>query len=245
MLKYKILGYIAIISILGVSQAYAECEAPPLPEEGAGYSVCKDWPAYDGQTITALSKIEPDPKLSEMEDGSGMYDLELSVVSTINGKPLANYSKASVFSSDAFRFDSLRIDTARYKLTSDLRAFGVRASFTGSSRPNPFYETWLSLYVREGNVIRPVLEKLVIESGSGEWDTNCAGEFSHTKRSLDMAKTRSHDFADVIVKSVTTDSKSWVENGDCKSKDTVGKTVLTTLRYNGQQYVVPEKMRGL
>lgn len=244
-LKYSWLGCVAMSGALGATQAYAECVTPPLPEGVPGYSVCKDWPAYDGQTITALSQIEPDPTQSNEPDGMGMYDLKLAVVSNVDGKPLARYAKASVFSSDAVRFDGLSIDTARYKLTSDLRAFGVRAGFTGSSRANPFGESQLSLYVREGNTLRPVLEQLVIESASGEWDTNCAGEFSNIKRTLDIAKTSSHGFADLIVKSVTTGSQDSVKNGECESKDTVGKTVLTTLRYDGQRYVVPKELKGL
>ncbi|MNP56817.1 hypothetical protein D3C76_1515740 [compost metagenome] len=103
----------------------------------------------------------------------------------------------------------------------------------------------LSLYVREGNVLRPVLEQLVIESGNGEWDTNCAGEFSHTKRTLDLAKTSSHGFADLIVRSVTTDTQSSVGKDDCQSKDVVGNTVSTTLRYDGRQYVVPKELQGV
>ncbi len=54
-----------------------------------------------------------------------------------------------------------------------------------------------------------------------------------------------YGFADLIVKSVTTDSLNTVKNGECEYKDTVGKTVLTTLRYDGRQYVVPEDLKGL
>ena len=143
------------------------------------------------------------------------------------------------------RFDGLSIDTARYKLTSDLRAFGVRAGFTGSSRANPFEQSVLSLYVREGNALRPVLEQLVIESSNGEWDTHCVGEFSRTQRTLDLAKTSSHGFADLIVRSVTTGTQNTLGKTDCESTDSVGKTVLTTLRYDGRQYVVPKDMRGV
>lgn len=244
-LKYRWLGCVAMSGALGVTQAWAECEPPPLPEGVPGFAVCKDWPAYDGQTITALSQIEPDPTLSDAPDGMGLYDLKLAVVSNIDGKPLARYAQASVYSSDAVRFDGLSIDTARYTLTSDLRAFGVRAGFIGASRANPFEQAVLSLYVREGNKLRPVLEQLAVETRNGEWDTHCAGEFSHTKRTLDLAKTRSHGFADLIVRSVTTGTQNTAQNDDCTSRDTVGKTVLTTLRYDGRQYVVPKEMQGI
>ena len=88
-LKYRWLGCVAMSGALGATQAYGRCEQPSLPEGVPGYSVCKEWPAYDGQTITALSQIEPDPTLSDAPDGTGMYDLKLAVVSNIDGKPLA------------------------------------------------------------------------------------------------------------------------------------------------------------
>lgn len=113
-LKYRWLGCVAMSGALGATQAYGACaRSRRCPRSVPGYSVCKDWPAYDGQSITALSQIEPDPTLSDAPDGTGMYDLKLAVVSNIDGKPLARYAQASVYSSDAVRFDGLSIDTAR------------------------------------------------------------------------------------------------------------------------------------
>jgi hypothetical protein len=244
-LKHWWLGSVVMNGVLGATSVYAECEPLPLPEKVLGYSVCKEWPAYEGQTITALSKIESAPTLDDPRDGSGTYGLNLAVIADADGRPLASYTEASVFYSDIdmVKFNGLDIDTARYNLAPGLSAFSVRADFTSSS--GSFHEVLVSLYVREGNSLRPVLEQLSIESGSGARDTVCAaGKFSHTKRTLDVAKTRSHGFFDLIVKSVINNSVATENEGKCEYKDAGSKTLVKTLHYNGRQYVVPEEMQS-
>ncbi|MGE7956686.1 hypothetical protein ACQKQA_08800 [Pseudomonas sp. NPDC089530] len=243
-LKSGLFGCVAISGLMAVAPGvFAQCMEAVLAPGKAGYSVCKDWPAYPGQTITAISQLEGDPAVENAYD-EGMYDLALAVVPSDGGVPLASYFRASLFSSDAIRFNGLSIDTARYTLTPQVRAFGVRAEFRGSSRANPFGETWLSLYVKEGKTLRPVLESLIVESHGGEWDTNCAGEFWETRRTLEMASTRSHGYADLIVRSVASGSKSTRKGEECEGIPSTGKTVLTTLRYDGNQYVVIDGMKG-
>jgi len=244
-LKRSVMGYGVVVGLLTMaSHALAECVVPALQEGVVGFAVCKDWPAYPGMTITALSQIEANPSAEE-PDGQGLYDLKLAVVSSEGLGTLASYSRASVFVSDAVRFEGLSIDTARYKLTPQLRAFGVRSTFHGSSGPNPFGEVWLSLYVKEGDVLRPVMEKLVVGTNGGEWDTNCAGEFWETRRTLEMASTSSHGYVDLIVRSVASGSKSTRKGEECENIPSTGKTALTTLRYDGNQYVVPNELKGI
>ncbi|MGA5586317.1 hypothetical protein ACPCHW_08590 [Pseudomonas siliginis] len=232
----------ALCGWLMAGQAWADCTPPAVSGE-ADFSLCKDWPAYPSLTITALSTFVPDPVYGH--DGSvGSYDLDLAVITAGSPKPLATYHQPSVFLSDAIALENLELDTARYKLTPDLRAFGVRAHFKGSSRVNPLDETLLSLYVKEGDKLRPVLDRLVVYSFSGEWDGNCAGERSETVRTLEMGKTSSHGYADIIVRSVTMGLVGEGPPDTCESKTTHEKPVLTTLRYDGQQYFVPENLRG-
>nr|WP_323164008.1 hypothetical protein [Pseudomonas atacamensis] len=134
----------ALCGWLMAGQAWADCTPPALSGE-ADFSLCKDWPAYPQLTITALSTFVPDPVYGH--DGSvGSYDLDLAVTAG-SPKSLATYHQPSAFLSDAIALESLELDTARYKLTPDLRAFGVRAHFKGSSRVNPLDEILLSLYV--------------------------------------------------------------------------------------------------
>nr|WP_065257667.1 hypothetical protein [Pseudomonas bananamidigenes] len=221
----------------------ADCVPAPVTNE-RDFSVCKDWPAYPGLTLNAVSKFEPDPVYGKSGD-VGSYDLALSVVSGGGSEPLASYYKPSAFLSDAFALESVEFDTARYKLTPEIRAFGVRVAFKGSSRVNPMDETSLSLYVREGDTLRPVLDRLVVYGYNGEWDGNCAGERASTQRTIEIGKTSSHGYADLIVKSVTTGTVGKGDPGTCNEKTTTGKPVLTTLHYDGKSYVLPKGFKAI
>ncbi|RON53283.1 hypothetical protein BK666_00545 [Pseudomonas frederiksbergensis] len=242
-LKSGWMGCAALCSLAMTTQAFAECEKPPFYGD-FGYSVCKDWPAYPGLTITALSQFESGYSASD-SGPEGKYDLDLAVVSAGVSQPLATYRKSAAFESDAIEYKDLQLDTARYKLTPELRAFGVLVTFSGSSRVNPVSEKMLSLFVKEGDKLRPVLDKLLIDEYGGEWDGSCAGELYHHTRTVDIGKTSSHGYADLIVKTVTTRDVGKGEGDACESKSTTAKPVLTTLRYDGKSYVLPQGFKGL
>jgi len=241
--KSGCIGWVALSGWLMAGQVLAEC-TPPAVTGQWDFSVCKDWPVDPPLTINAIAKFEPDPVYAQ-GDRIGAYDLDLSVSSADNSKPLATYHRPSAFQTDAFALESLELDTARYKLTADIRAFGVRAIFKGSSRVNPLDETQLSLYVKEGGKLRPVLDRMLVYRFSGEWDGNCAGERATTVSTIEIGKTSSHGFADLIVKSVTTGVSGEGEPGNCEMKTTNNKPVLTTLHYNGKSYVLPNGFQGL
>lgn len=241
-LKSRWMSCAALFGVMMTMQAMAECEKPFLAGD-FGYSVCKAWPAYPGLTITAISQFESGLSASDYGP-QGKYDLNLAILSAGDSKALATYHKASAFESDAIVFENLQLDTARYKLASDIRAFGVLATFNGASRINPANEKLLSLYVKEGERLRPVLEQFIAYQYSGEWDGNCAGERSEVFRTIEIGKTSSHGYADLIVKSVSTATIGDGEGEACQSRSTTAKPVLSTLRYDGKQYVVPEALKG-
>lgn len=242
-LKSGWVGFAALCGLVMTGQAFAACEKPPFYGD-FGYSVCKDWPAYPGLAITAISQFESGFSASG-SGPEGKYDLDLAVVSAADSKPLATYHKSSAFESDAIEYKDLQLDTARYTLTPELRAFGVLVTFSGSSRVNPVSEKMLSLFVKEGDKLRPVLHKLLIDEYGGEWDGTCAGELYHHTRTVEIGKTRSHGYADLIVKTVTTRDVGKGEGEACESKSTTAQPVLTTLRYDGKSYVLPQGFKGL
>jgi hypothetical protein len=131
-----------------------------------------------------------------------------------------------------------------YKLAPQLQAFGVRVRFKGSSRVNPLDETWLSLYVKDGNALRPVMDRLVVYQYGGEWDGDCAGERYETTRTVALAKTSTHGYADLIIKTISSSTTGKGEDAACVSNTVAQKPVLTTLRYDGKNYVVPEDFKG-
>lgn len=64
-------------------------------------------------------------------------------------------------------------------------------------------------------------------------------------RTLEVAKTSSHGYADLIVKTRETGTTSEGEGDACEDKTTVYKSVLTTLRYDGKSYILPPGFKGL
>ncbi|WP_426205584.1 hypothetical protein [Pseudomonas sp. TWP3-1] len=239
--KSAVVGCVLLCAWLMAGEVFADCTPAPLASE-RDFSVCKDWPAYPGMTLNAVSKFEPDPVYGKTGD-VGSYDLSLSVLSE-DSKPLATYHQPTAFVSDAIALDSVEFDTARYKLTPELRAFGVRVRFKGSSRVNPLDEVWLSLYVKEGDKLRPVLDRLVTYNYSGEWDGGCAGERAYMERTLEIGKTSSHGYADLIIKSVVTGLVGEGPPDTCELRSTPEKPVFTTLRYDGKSYVLPQGFKG-
>ena len=236
-----LLGGLAVLA--GATSVAAQCLPPPRNAEVPGFSLCKDWPAFAEQGISLLSERGPDPSDTGNDDGT--YNLQLAVLERNSGQVLARYAQPAAFVSDAVRLESVKLDTGRFQLTPQVRAFGVRAGFEGSSRVNPFSQVWLSLYVREGSTLRPVLEKFLAHSYNGEWDGLCAGEWTKTTRTLEIAKTRSHGYADLIVRSVSVSTRSEKVGEECRSRSVTAKPVLVTLHYDGQRYVLPNGYSGI
>jgi hypothetical protein len=141
------LGLLAI-----TTQAHAACTTKSF--DGKSMSRCNVWPAFPSQAISVKSTYLADSG----GDDAGAFDLELALLNASNAKPIATYHKPGAYNSDAVRLEDVRIDTARYRLTPDVRAFGLRAKFAHSSHAIPYEKTDLALYVREGDELRPVLK---------------------------------------------------------------------------------------
>lgn len=232
----------ALYAGLMAGQALAAC-TPSAVSGDLDFAVCKDWPAYPGQSISAKATFERAAG-SDVET-SGFYDFDLSVVQDGQAEPIATLHQDSAFESNGVALYELTLDTARYSVAPEVRAFGVRTRFTNSSRLNPLDETQLTLYIREGVTLRPVLQQLLVYQYGGEWDGDCEGERSEITRTVEIAKTSSHGYADLIVRTRETGTSSVGKGDACKDKITEYKPVSTTLRYNGRSYVLPQGFKGL
>ena len=237
------IGCAVLCGWLLAGQAFADC-TPPAVSGDLDFSVCKDWPAYPGQTLSATARFA---RASNYVEGNshGFYDVDLSVLQDGGSVPVATYHQPAAFETDGVALVELALDTARYKVAADLRAFGVRARVTNASRLNPLEEVQLSLYVREGATLRPVLSQLLVSQYSGEWNDICEGERSEITRTVEVAKTSSHGYADLIVKTQQTGTSSVGDAEACEDKITHYPPVLTTLRYDGKSYVLPQGFKGL
>lgn len=213
--------------------------------------VCKVWPAQDKLLLVAVPRM--DSKASLEQDRVG--DLDVLIVDRNSLKVQQRLTLPGAMSDDAIQIQKLEFDTACYVIAPDVQAFGLRTTLNGASRANPFNEVSLTLLARTGSAgdgkpgpLRVVLDKLSVERASGEWDTNCAGDFTQRKSVLAMSSERHEGFYDIRVSQSSEHSKAVLtgkSQSDCK--ETTEKAVKTqeTLRYDGKQYIVPAKAKSL
>jgi len=202
------------------------------------HATCKPWPANPELTLAVL----PLPA-KDATDDAGTDDLEVLVADSNSGTVIAHVYQPSAITYDAVRLSAIALDTARYQLMPENRAFGVRISYSGSSRVNPYGATSLSLYVIDGQRLRPVLDRLTIETSNGEWDDRCAGEFSSTSRTIDIGPAGRDGYAALKILEKTTNSVSVLKNGQCLNKDTALRPISVLLQHGNGGYIVPKKMQ--
>lgn len=171
----------------------------------------KQMPNIKDQSIVVLTE-----KMSE-EDESITFRSWIVVFNTKTCKIKAK--KSMEIQSDAIMFDGFTIDTAPYVIAKGKRAFGIRMSYHGMSRPNPYNSEVISLFLEEKGQLVEVLKEYEIEIHQGEWDTNCEGEFNSEKKVLIIGTTQTGGFFDIIVNSKIGKETNYLdENEDCQSK---------------------------
>lgn len=181
----------------------------------------------------------------QYSDYDRIGDLELLVLDSTNLDVKQRLRLPERMNDDAIQITGLALDTARWKVTPDQTAFGLRVARTGSSRINPFSEDALSLFVIENNQLRAVLNGIVLENSTGEWDGNCVGTFHDIKRTLALAPDSHNGYFDIRVNEKNVESTAYTDaNEQCASKDKPGKASWV-LRYDGKQYAIPKELSPL
>ncbi|AOI88710.1 multidrug ABC transporter ATPase [Burkholderia pseudomultivorans] len=197
-------------------------------------SACKVMPNAPGTTIAAAA-FDALPKRGNPDDGD-----KLQVVALVEGGKVVAAERTVVQEDAATQIgeNSYRIDTAPYRLSPDVRAFGVvfTSSAPGASCPDAAAEEELTLWVREGNRIRPVFGTnlhgwVAVEGeacGPGVGDASSENAYM----TIAVEKTSSHGFADLSITARI--EKSRRKNGDYS---TDGKrTARTVVHYDGKSY---------
>lgn len=201
------------------------------------YATCKVWPANTGLTLAAL----PIPH-KENNGDMGAYDLAVLVADSSSGNILAILNQPSVISYDAIRLSSITIDTARYQLTTNNRAFGVRVAYSGSSNIFPFSTTAMTLFLMDDKTLRSVLSNFIVEESSGDWDGTCAGTFKRTSRTLNIGVTGSEGYAKLRISESSTTKTNKLSGAECVTREQPIVRSTTTLDYGNKFYKVPKKM---
>ena len=208
-----------------------------LPADGDPHAmVCRTWPSRPDLTLVAV------PLMKGQSDDGNTGDIELLVVGSGDLAVRQRLRLAGLMNDDALYVSNVALDTALYRLAPARTAFGLRLSLHGSSRPNPFGETTLWLFLIDGGRIRPVLDNIVVASHRGEWDTNCAGEFEAVERTLSMEPSPGSAVSDIVVSEKTTTTVSTAGKDDACDDTAMTATATHRLRYDGSAYRVPKAL---
>ncbi|MDB5828190.1 MAG: hypothetical protein JWQ73_2410 [Variovorax sp.] len=204
-------------------------------------AVCQPWRGVPGRFIVVLPLLRPGS-----EADMANFDLDVMVVqqadngNTERAKVVSRSFEESALAEDAVRIADIKVDTARYTLAPDVRAFGLRIVRQGSSRANPYSNETLTLYVPRGAKLAKVLDKLETTLERGEWDTNCDGNFETVHGSLSIARTTSNGYADLVLHQTRSGTRSTAQGDDCTTQERPAKFGSRTLRFDGTAYRASE-----
>ncbi len=205
-------------------------------------AVCQPWRALPGHAIVLL----PLPR-SGSEEEYTEFDLDVLVVQQAdNGNTERTAIVSRVFEEkalihDAVRLEEIKVDTARYQLASDARAFGVRAHYRGSARAYPYASETLTLYVPRGPRLVKVLDGLETSRQRGEWDMQCAGTSQTMRGTLTIGPAATQGYADIVLRRMTSRSSSRQFGEECVKQEEPARFSNVTLRFNGTSYPAPGK----
>lgn len=200
-------------------------------------AVCEPWRGVPGRFVVVLPLPRP-----STEPGTTQFDLDVLVVqqadngNTERAKIVSRLFEEDVLTEDAVRIGEIRVDSARYTLAPDARAFGLRILRQGSSRANPYSNESLSLYVPQGPKLEKVLDGLELTLEQGEWDTNCTGSFETVRGSLSVVRAGAGGYADLVLRQARSESRSSPLGDECVSQEQRQTFKSRLLRYDGTRY---------
>ncbi|MBP0581990.1 hypothetical protein J8I29_21860 [Labrys sp. LIt4] len=197
-----------------------------------GDVVCKAWPYRPELMLAAVPLIEAEPPI----EGENKGDVEIIIADVATGKPVARRLEKGMAFSDAIRFGSMSLDTARYDVGDGLRAFGLRTSQSGSSRLNPYGEQALWMYIFDKGRIERVLDGLIVERSNGENNGECEGESTTLTRTVKLGPKAGAGYRDLAVEQSLTRETWKTVAGECRADKRPGKPAGFKLVYDNGHY---------
>jgi len=219
---------LALISAPSIAREEQKCPAKALAafqvsvpiggDDTTRASVCKLWPDDKSKMLIAV--------ITESETGEMQYPVHVAL---INAETFQVLSRAKTFieadATNEIYSSSLWLDTARYFLNKDTRAFGLRvSSFRDRCTYSGGFDNELKLFVIEGSSMRPVLQGLYMSSWRYEGNRCGSSDEEVTEKRVDLSlsvePTHTNGYADLLITATSSDSK---KRG-------------MKMQYNGKQY---------
>lgn len=202
---------------------------------------CKSWPARKNTLLLSLIHV--------LADHPSSFDKQVAIA-------LIDAKSHRVIGSfvDTLRHDGtictptwrIALDTARYQLAPDVRAFGYRITNPGSCPSCNQADDKLTLLVMERGKLRPVLSSLAMQRdrtiGSCKgFETSPESYMEVGFLTLGVEESSSHGYADFLLKTEI----GYATTGSCTGNPVFPqpKPAYYKLRYDGMRYKADEKSR--
>ena len=201
-------------------------------------------PNHLNETVVVIGEVEYDNSENRGGDDYGLTS-HILIVDAVTGRIKYHYSESSKnngWQSDAIFIAQIYIDTKNYNLNTTEVAFGVKADFRSSSQPNPNDYTELSLFIKEGDSLKKVLDNFIIDDYSGEINVNmnaCYADVKREKNELTVLESGTNGYYDIQVKNTVVKSIYELDTaGACEpiEKSRVEKTLI--LKHNKTKYKI-------
>lgn len=199
-------------------------------------AVCEPWRVHLGRSIVVL------PMPGRAPD---TLDLEVLVVQQPDN---GNSDRATVLAqarqtvpsggADDLAVTDIELDGARYRLSSDLRSFGLRITRRSTATQQPASSETLSLFALAAhNHLELLLDELAIRRERGQWTAGCAGRFEkHESQVVVSRSSASKGLADLRVSRSDWQSVNELQGEDCVESSERPRYSEGVLRYDGSQY---------
>ena len=179
------------------------------------------------------------PEIVKEDEAYFELNSHIFIVVTSTGKIIHSFFEShetNEWYSDAIELVDIKIDTAPYELKAKKRAFGITVKYVGMSRVNPYILETLSLYIKDKNELKRVLNKFDISKYYGEWNGECQGDIKQEKKILIMDQNKTNGFYNIIIKNKkTTTITSLNEDEECIDDENT-QTISSTLIYEDEAY---------
>ena len=209
-------------------------------------AACKPWPGALGRSVVVL----PMPRPSVDAGAAKVYDLEVLMVqrpdngNTERDTVVGRLFQAEALDEEGVAIQEILVDTGRYVLAPDARAFGLRVRYRGTARGDTFASETLRLYVVQAGKLREVMQEVELDNESGGWNADCTGRFRQLRSMLSTRPNRNAAFADLLIARTIVQSRGQMqEDGSCAEHAQPAQYGTVVLRYDGERYRVPKALR--
>lgn len=193
---------------------------------------CRVWPAHPDLTLLAFPLIDSD-------------DVRLMVIKSSNldieGQLLLKNAAAA---EQSLQIKFVDFDTANYKVTSSLVAFGLRTTREDISPANPLIKQQLSLFSLQNGKIVPLLEDMITRLEAADLGhISCHDQTFDKEVALHMALSSHHGYRDIVVveNQVATTGGSIISH--C-APATASLNIRHVLSFDGTRYSVPSLLNA-